>query len=80
MAARIRPVSVDQEQPEQSFVEAAQNVLGRALSEGATVLLIAWEDPKGKVTAVSVPGAGVLVRGMVDTLWDQVHPEMRDAE
>lgn len=75
---RIRPVSIDQEHPEQSFTEAAQAVLARALAEGATVLMVAWEDPSGRVTGVSVPGSGALLRGLVETLVETLLPENRD--
>jgi len=77
---RIRPVSADQEHPEQSFTEAAQAVLARALAEGATVLMIVWEDPSGKVTGVSVPSSGALLRGLIEALAETLAPEDRDAE
>ncbi|MGH7118158.1 MAG: hypothetical protein ACREFP_04075 [Acetobacteraceae bacterium] len=73
-------MSADQSQPEQSFVEAARAVLERALAEGATVLMIAWEDPSGKVTGASVPGSGALLRGLIEALAETLAPDDRDGE
>ncbi|MGH7078134.1 MAG: hypothetical protein ACREFU_08540 [Acetobacteraceae bacterium] len=79
-SVRIRPVSADQSQPEQSFADAAQAVLARALADGATVLMVAWEDPSGQVTGISVPGSGALLRGLVETLAETILGDDRDAE
>ncbi|MGH7049150.1 MAG: hypothetical protein ACREFS_12555 [Acetobacteraceae bacterium] len=79
-SVRIRPVSPDQSQSEQSFDEAAQAVLARALADGATVLMVAWENPSGQVTGISVPGSGALLRGLVETLAETILGDDRDAE
>lgn len=79
-SVRIRPVSADQEQPEQSFADAARATLERALAEGAVVLMVAWETPSGAVTGVSVPGSGALVRGLTEALYEALIPDSSNAD
>ncbi|MGH7102902.1 MAG: hypothetical protein ACREFJ_10950 [Acetobacteraceae bacterium] len=79
-SVRIRLATPDQSQPEQSFGEAARATLERALAGGATVLMVAWEDPSGQVTGISVPGSGALLRGLVETLAETILGDDRDAE
>lgn len=79
-SVRIRPVSPDQSQPEQSFVEAARAVLERALAEGATVMMLAWENPSGETKCECLPGSAVLTRGFAMTLAEKWLPESDDAE
>lgn len=79
-SVRIRLASPDQSPPEQSFAEAAQAVLARALAGGATVLMVAWEDPSGQVTGISMPGSGALLRGLVEILAETILGDDRDPE
>lgn len=72
---RLSVVSGNREQPEGSFLEAAQALLARALADGAIVLMIAWEDPSGKVTGAAVPGSGALLRGLVGALAETLIPD-----
>ncbi len=77
---RIRPVSADQSLPEQSFADAARAILERALADGATIMMIAWEDPKGDLKCESVPGAATLARGFAMALAEKWLPDDNDAE
>lgn len=73
MAAQIRIVAEGNEPREQSFAEAAEALLARALAEGANALVIAWESENG-VSAQAIPRSHVVVRGLVDVVYEQLHP------
>lgn len=80
MPPRIRPVTSDTEHPEQGFEEASRALLARALADGANVLVMAWENPKGEVLVEGVPNAKAVVRGMVDSAFEAVHPPDKEGE
>lgn len=73
MTAQIRVVTEGHEPHEQSFAEAAEALLARALAEGANALVIAWESEAG-VTAQAIPRSHIVVRGLIDVVYEQLHP------
>lgn len=77
---RIRPVSADQSQPEQSFADAARAITERALASGATILMVAWEDPSGGIVCETVPGAATLARGFAMAVAEKYLPDDSGAE
>jgi hypothetical protein len=75
--SRLRVVQPGDGTPEMGFAEAARAALEKALADGATVLMIAYETP-GAMRAVSVPDGIVVVKGFVELLWEAANASDAD--
>ena len=67
--ARLRVVTPDGEEPDQSFDVAARALLDRVLSEHPVGLCIVYETAE-KITWATVPQSEAMARGLIETAAD----------
>ena len=68
----IRMVS-DDDVPS-AIAEAVATVGQEAIATGAVVFFAAWETPDGTVHLRSVPSSNAVTRGLVDRIYEIIHP------
>ena len=68
----IRMVS-DDDVPS-AIAEAVITVGQEAIATGAVVFFAAWETPDGTVHLRSVPSCNAVTRGLVDRIYEIIHP------
>jgi hypothetical protein len=69
------------EHPEISFQEAANQLMARALADGAVAMMLVWETP-GSFKFAAVPYSHAVLRGLSDAaysdLWIKPEEELEE--
>lgn len=74
---RLRIVKPDGEAGDLTMSEAITALATRCISDQPVAALMAWEKD-GKLIFMSVPDSACLKLGVVDMLYDAVHPELTE--